>query len=127
VNQNSQHRIALQQFTYLLISFTTFILCGFLNPTNYGKIIRFLKGSVFNAMSTTSLCLNVMHTGHTEPTCHSECSPGQFDHFGGSLAMLTQSFENIQKLVFRRTLGSCMCTKVWFSRAVQKGALDSVI
>ncbi len=39
-------------------------------------------------MSTALVCLNVMHTGPTEPTGHCGCSPGHSGHFGGSHVMI---------------------------------------
>jgi hypothetical protein len=59
---------------------------------------------VFSCISTTLVCLNMVHTGYTEPIGQSGCLPGQPDHFGGSHAMITQHFENSQKSVFGRTL-----------------------
>ncbi len=94
----------------------------FLNPNNYGKIIRFLKVWVFNIMSTALVCLNVVHDGHTGPTDHSRCSPGQSGHFGWSHAMITQSFENSQKSVFGHTLVLDFGMKEWFARVGQRGA-----
>ncbi len=58
----------------------------------------------------------MVHTGHTEPTGHCGCSPGQSGHFGGSHAMITQSFENPQKSVFGRILEAHISMKGWFAR-----------
>jgi ureidoglycolate hydrolase len=71
-------------------------LCGFLNPVNYGKTIRFLKVSGFSVSSTTLVCLNMVQTTHAEPTGHSGRSPGQSDHFSESHTIETQSFENFK-------------------------------
>ncbi len=94
----------------------------FLNPNNYGKIIRFLKVWVFNIMSIALVCLNVVPCGCAEPTDHYGCSIGQSGHFGGSHAMITQHFENSQKSVFYRTLEAHMGMKGWFARVAQTGA-----
>ncbi len=81
----------------------------FLTRTNYDKIIGFLKISVSNGMymSITLVWLNMVHSGHAEPIVnllrlieHCGCSPGQSGHFGGSNAVITQSFEKSQNSVF---------------------------
>jgi hypothetical protein len=64
-----------------------------------------------------------MHTGCAGLTGDSVCSPGPSGHFGGSHAMIAQSFENSLKSVFCRTLGARMDLKGWFD----KRALDSAI
>ncbi len=60
----------IQCFNLLLILFKIlkYLFIVFLSypPNNYGKIIRFLKLSGFNAMPTALVCLNVVHTGHYE-------------------------------------------------------------
>jgi hypothetical protein len=43
-------------------------------------------------MSIALVCLNVVHTGHAEPTGHCGCSLGQSGHFCGSHVMITQNF-----------------------------------
>ncbi len=60
--------------------------------------------------------------GCAEPTDHYGCSIGQFGHFGGSHAMITQHFENSQKSVFYRTLVLDFGMKGWFARVAQTGA-----
>jgi hypothetical protein len=42
-------------------------------------------------------CLNMVHTGHAEPTNYSGYSPGHWGHFGGSHARKTQNFGNFPK------------------------------
>jgi hypothetical protein len=42
----------------------------FLNKTNYGEIIRFLKVSEFNAWSTALVWISVVPGGCAEPTGH---------------------------------------------------------
>jgi hypothetical protein len=92
---------------------------GFLSPTNYGKIIRFLKVSGFNAMEIALVCLNMVPTGHTEPTGHYGCSRSQSGHFGGSSVMEPpQSFENSQKSAFCQSLvvDMSMSLAYWLAR-----------
>jgi hypothetical protein len=71
---SSQQRISLQQFTnciyFSITNYEVFSSGGFLNRTYYGKIVLFLKVSVFNVMLTTLVCLNVVHNGHAGPTGH---------------------------------------------------------
>jgi hypothetical protein len=88
----------------------------FLNPTNYGKIIRFLKVSVFNSMSIALVFLKVVPGGCAKFPDHYRCSIGQSGHFGGSHAMKTQRCENSQKSEFCRTLLVNMSMKYWFAR-----------
>ncbi len=89
---------------------------------NYGKIIRFLKVSVLNAMPTALVWLEVVTGGCTESTNHSECSPGSSGHFVPSHVMKTQNFEYYQKSVFCHTLRTHMGMKEWFARVAQAGA-----
>jgi hypothetical protein len=109
----------------MLQFFNFFILCGFFNPripSNYGKIIRFLKVSVFSVIPTTLVWLNVVPGGHAEPTGHYGCSLGHSDRFGGSYITITQRFENSQKSVFGRRLEAHTGMKGWFARVGHTGA-----
>jgi hypothetical protein len=58
-------------------------------------------------MSTALVCLNVVHTGHTEPTGHSGCSPGHSGHFGGSHVTFHDNtkFQKLSKIGVRSYLG----------------------
>jgi hypothetical protein len=78
-------------------------------------------------MSTTLVCLNVVHTGQTGPTGHHWCSLGQSSHFGGSHAIGTQSFENSQKLVFCRTLDADLTDERISLPEWRQRVFDSVI
>ncbi len=89
-----------------------------LSPNKYCKIIRFFTPLRFNAIATFLVSLKVMRTGHAGPTGYYGCFPGQSGHFGGSHAMKTQSFKNIQKSVFGRTFGSHFGRKDWKSRLI---------
>jgi hypothetical protein len=73
-------------------------------------------------MTTASVYLNVVYTGHAEPNGHYGRSPGQSGHIGGSHAAITRSFENSQKSLFGRTLEARMDMQEWISRVARTGA-----
>ncbi len=55
-------------------------------------------------MSAVLIYLNMVHTGHAEPSGHSDCD------------MITQSFKNSQKTVLWCTLVVDLCMKNGFAR-----------
>jgi hypothetical protein len=62
---------------------------------------------------------NIMvHTGHAEALGHYGCFPGHSGHFGGSQAMITQTFLNSQNSVFCRTSEAHMDMKDSKSRLI---------
>jgi hypothetical protein len=58
----------------------------------------------------------MVHTGHAEPSGHSDCLLGHSGHFGKSHDMRTQSFENSQKTVLCYDFVVDLCMKEWFAR-----------
>jgi hypothetical protein len=80
------------QISWFYFYSNVFISRWFIIQNNHGKVIRFLKVSGFNAISTALVCLNVVLIGHTGPPGHYGYSSGQLPHFGLSHDMKTQRF-----------------------------------